>query len=291
LIILAMGKFGGRELNYYSDLDLVFLFEADGMTAHNRRGKRGQPTSNQHFFSELGQRIIKLANHMGPYGRLYQIDARLRPTGKSGPLATSLLEFGRYFAEGHGQLWERQALCEARAVYGSTRAIERATAAVRQAAFDHPWRAEDADAIRQMRQRLEETAGPGNIKRGAGGLVDVEFLVQMLQLKNGRENPSIQVPGTFAALSALAKTGILAAEDAQYFTSSFRFLRTIQARLRLMSTTARDALPDEPHELAKLAGLLGYKSAQALLADCQRYTTENRRRFERFFEHAVVESK
>src|SRR5439155_1486070 len=136
LIILAMGKFGGRELNYYSDLDLVFLFEAEGMTAHHRRGKRSQPTSNQHFFSELGQ-------------------------------------------------------------------------------------------------RMEETAGPGNIKRGAGGLVDIEFLVQMLQLKHGRDNPAIQVPGTLAALSTLAKTNILAAEDAEYFTESFRFLRTIQARLRL----------------------------------------------------------
>ena len=79
--------------------------------------KRDATTTNQHFFSELGQRIIKVATQLGPYGRLYQIDPRLRPTGKSGPLAVSLAEFSRYFAEGQGQLWERQALCKARVVF------------------------------------------------------------------------------------------------------------------------------------------------------------------------------
>ena len=87
------------------------------MTVPTRRAKRDATTTNQHFFSELGQRIIKVATQLGPYGRLYQIDPRLRPTGKNGPLAVSLAEFSRYFAEGQGQLWERQALCKARVVF------------------------------------------------------------------------------------------------------------------------------------------------------------------------------
>ena len=117
-----MGKFGGREMNYHSDLDMIFLYEADGGTFHARRTRRsGETTTNQHFFSELGQRIIKAGSQLGPHGRLYEIDPRLRPTGKSGALATSLAEFRRYFAEGSGQLWERQALCKARVVYGSPR--------------------------------------------------------------------------------------------------------------------------------------------------------------------------
>lgn len=289
LVIVAMGKFGGRELNYYSDLDLIFLYDGDGMTVHPRRGRREQATTtNQHFFSELGQRIIKTASNLGPHGRLYQIDARLRPTGKSGPLATSIVEFRRYFAEGHGQLWERQALCEARIVQGVPAAAAAAQAAIHDAAYAHPWRTEDADSVRHMRERLESTVTSGNLKRGPGGLVDIEFLVQMLQLKHGRENASLRVPGTFAAMDALFAAGYLTRDDYDYFTRSFRLLRTVQARLRLMSVTARDDLPDDHRELAKLAGLLGYTTAEGLLDDCRQTTSENRRRFERLFEVVAV---
>ncbi len=108
-------------MNYHSDLDIVFLYEADGQTAFDFGQWSARSTSNQHFFSELGQRIIKTASRLSAYGRLYEVDARLRPTGKSGSLAMSLGEFGRYFAAGSGQLWERQALCKARPVYGSPR--------------------------------------------------------------------------------------------------------------------------------------------------------------------------
>ncbi len=286
--IVAMGKFGGRELNYYSDLDLVFLYEADGGTVHSRRSRRDTTTTNQHFFSELGQRIIKVASQLGPYGRLYEIDPRLRPTGKSGTLATSLAEFSRYFASAQGQLWERQALCKARVVWGDTRVSAATSEAIRAAAFSPAWQGDDADAIWQMRQRLEERAQAGNLKRGPGGLVDIEFLVQMLQLKHGAAHGEIALPGTLAALSALASAGLLSRDDFDYFASSYRFLRTIQLRLRLMSTTARDDLPDDRRELAKLAGLLGYRSGESLLADCQRYTAENRRRCERLFEVVTV---
>jgi [glutamine synthetase] adenylyltransferase / [glutamine synthetase]-adenylyl-L-tyrosine phosphorylase len=288
LIIVAMGKFGGRELNYYSDLDLIFLYEADGATVQARRTRRDTSTNNQHFFSELAQRIIKAASQLGPYGRLYEVDPRLRPTGKSGALATSLAEFSRYFSSAQGQLWERQALCKARVVYAAPSAAARAGAAVREAAFAPPWRSEDAEAVWQMRQRLEEKATPGNLKRGPGGLVDVEFLVQMLQLKHAAAAPSIAMPGTFDALAALRTTGILHEDDCEFFSRSYRFLRTIQSRLRLMSTTARDDLPDDPRELAKLAGLLGYTSASGLLADCQRTTAEIRRRAARIFEIVAV---
>jgi glutamate-ammonia-ligase adenylyltransferase len=288
LVIVALGKFGGRELNYYSDLDLIFLYEADGATVSARRTRRDTTTNNQHFFSELAQRIIKVASQLGPFGRLYEIDPRLRPTGKSGALATSLAEFGRYFSSGQGQLWERQALCKARIVFESHPLAPQASAAVHEAAFAHPWRSEDAQTIWQMRQRLEETAAPANLKRGAGGLVDIEFLVQMLQLKHGATSPAIAASSTLAALDALSAAGIMTRDDCEFFTTAYRFLRTIQSRLRLMSTTARDDLPDEPRERAKLAGLLGYSSGEALLADWRRSTTEIRRRAERIFEVVAV---
>ena len=217
-IVLAMGKFGGCEINYHSDLDMVFLYEADGGTFHARRSRRsGETTTNQHFFSELGQRVIKAGSQLGPHGRLYEIDPRLRPTGKSGALATSLAEFQRYFAEGGGQLWERQALCKARVVFGSPRAAAVAMQSVAECAYLRPWQPEMADEIRRMRHRMEQTARPNNLKRGPGGLVDVEFIAQMLQLKHGGEHPEVRQPGTLDALAALHKIGALSHEDLEFF--------------------------------------------------------------------------
>ncbi|MGD9720821.1 MAG: bifunctional [glutamate--ammonia ligase]-adenylyl-L-tyrosine phosphorylase/[glutamate--ammonia-ligase] adenylyltransferase [Pirellulales bacterium] len=286
--IVALGKFGGRELNYYSDLDLIFLYEADGTTAHARRTRRDTTTTNQHFFSELAQRIMKVAGQLGPQGRLYEIDPRLRPTGRNGMLATSLAEFVRYFESGEGQLWERQALCRTRVVYGSERVAARVSEAARQAAFCQPWQADDTQTIWQMRARLEEKATPGNLKRGPGGMVDVEFLVQMLQLRHAAEVPQIAVPATLDALAALRAEGLLKRDDADAFIKGYRFLRTVQARMRLMSTTARDDLPDEPRELAKLAGLLGYASSDSLWSDCRQTTADIRRRCERLFDVVPV---
>jgi len=282
LIVLGMGKFGGRELNYHSDLDIVFLYEADGHTAADQSRR----TSNQHFFSELGQRIIKATSRPSAHGRLYEVDARLRPTGKSGPLATSLTEFTRYYAGGVGQLWERQALCKARVVYGLPRAAKAATGAVAKAAFDHGWRRENADEIRRMRRRLEETAARADLKRGPGGIVDIEFLVQMLQLKYARREAELRQPNTLAALDALHAAGHLPAEDREFFADGYRALRNIESRLRLMNSAARDRLPEERAELNKLAHLLHYDSSEALLGDFQKMTHEIRRRFDKIFDAA-----
>jgi len=283
-VVLAMGKFGGRELNYHSDLDLIFLYEADGVTFHARRTRRSsETTNNQHFFSELGQRIIKVASELGPNGRLYEIDPRLRPSGRSGALATSLDELQRYFVEGQGQLWERQALCKARVIYGSPQASARTLQAVAQAVYEVPWQSTDAAEVRKMRIRLQETAKPNDIKRGSGGIVDIEFIVQMLQLKHGGEMPAIRVPGTRDALAALHSAGLLGIDDFQFLTASYSTLRTIEGRLRLMTPTARDELPEDPIEQAKLARLLNYADTTALLADWQWLREENRNRFERVF--------
>ncbi len=284
MAVVAMGKFGGREMNYHSDLDIVFLYEADGHTVQAGYSSRDRTTTNQHFYSELGQRIIKATSHLGAYGRLYEVDLRLRPTGKSGALATSLEEFGRYFAQGDGRLWERQALCKSRVVWGSPRVAKAVHAAVGRAAFEHTWQRSHADEIRRMRHRLQETSTGENLKRGAGGIVDIEFLVQMLQLKHGRRSPKVRDPNTLAALTALHEAGFLADEDFGFFTRSYRFLRTLEGRLRLMNFTARDQLPEGPTELAKLAHLLRCPGGDALLADFEKYTRQTRQRFDRIFD-------
>ena len=285
MAIIAVGKFGGREMNYHSDLDVIFLYEADGNTTPSPGSPIRQNTTNQHFYSELGQRIIKTAGRLSSYGRLYEIDARLRPTGKSGALATTVEEFARYFASGDGQLWERQTLCKARVVYGSPHIAKVVTSAIAKAAFGHRWRLKDGEAILSMRRRLESTAAAaGDLKRGPGGLVDIEFLVQMLQLKHARGNATLRVPNTLDALGALYRADLLSADDYDFFDSGYRLLRTIESRLRLMNSTARDQLPHDPVELTKLANLLHYPSSDGLLRDFENTTRQIRQRFETTFE-------
>ena len=280
MAILALGKFGGREMNYHSDLDIIFLYETDGQTAFDFGQWSARSTSNQHFFSELGQRIIKTASRLSAQGRLYEVDVRLRPTGKSGSLAMTMAEFSRYYAEGSGQLWERQALCKARPVYGSPRTRRSAVAAVQRAAFGHRWRHKDALEIRDMRRRLEATVGAGDLKRGPGGIVDIEFLVQMLQLQHARKTPSLRTPNTLAALHALREACLMTADEHAFFDSGYRLLRTIESRLRLMNSTARDQLPHDPTELNKLAHLLRYASGEALMNDYEKTTRQIRERFD-----------
>ncbi len=281
-LVMALGKLGGREPNYHSDLDLVFLYEAEGNTVADPRG-RGESTTNNHFFNELGQRIIKRANQFGPYGRLFEIDPRLRPTGRSGALTVSLEGFVRYFQEGGGQLWERQALCKARMITGSQIAVEKALEAVAAATYCSSWQSSDAGAIRDMRLKLEESASPRNLKRGPGGTMDTEFIVQMLQLKHGQQRPELRIPGTLASLTALSDAGILASDDATFLRQAYRFQRHVEACIRLMNASGRHEFPDDTLELAKVAFLLGYENVDALRAEVKETFHEVRNIFNRIF--------
>jgi len=284
-VVLAMGKLGGREPNYHSDLDLVFLYEAEGTTRMSLRGGNGS-TTNNHFFSELGQRIIKRANYFGPYGRLYEVDPRLRPTGRSGALAVSVEEFVRYFQSGSGQLWERQSLCKARVLTGSAEVVQQVDKAIFDATYCKPWQAEFASEIRAMRLKLQESATQSNLKRNAGGTMDTEFVVQMLQLKHGLQLPEIRVTGTLAGLTALEQAGILAAQDAEFLRNAYRFQRSIEARIRLMDSSGRHEFPEDPKEQAKLAFLMGYADAGQLVSEVTQMFHDVRRTFLRIFETA-----
>ncbi len=289
-IILAMGKLGGQEPNYHSDVDVIFLYEGDGETRHFRSLRRiAETTTNQHFFSQLGQRIIRVITHLGPYGKLYQMDVRLRPTGKSGALAVSLAEFERYFLTGAGQLWERQALCKARPIYGSPAVQQQTMNVVHRAIVGNGWLPHYAEEIRHMRYRMQESAHPNNMKRAAGGTVDIEFAVQMLQIKHAKDTPNILIPGTLQAIEALSAAGILSEEEAKFLTQSYRFLRSVESRLRLMNTTARHDLPADPKELRRLAYLMQLESADDLQEQCRSYMSENRRLFELLVNRAAAE--
>ena len=288
MILLAMGKFGGSELSYGSDLDIVFLYEGEGSTQQRRATRRSaESTSNRHFFGELGRRVTNVASQLGPHGRLYEIDSRLRPSGRSAPLATALGEFVNYFKEGQGQLWERLALCRARVVVANEPVRSAAAEAVTRAAFDPGWQAGDAEELVAMRRRLEESAGSSDIKRGAGGIVDIEFITQMLQLRYGKKYPSVRQPNTLAALAALHEERLMTEDHFQKLAESYRTLRGIEGRLRLMSASTGGALPDATDEVAKLAQALRYPDGEALLAECEQLARQNRQLFDDFFAEAA----
>ncbi|OWK41710.1 bifunctional [glutamate--ammonia ligase]-adenylyl-L-tyrosine phosphorylase/[glutamate--ammonia-ligase] adenylyltransferase [Fimbriiglobus ruber] len=258
-VVLGLGKLGGREISYHSDLDLVVVYEGDGMTTRGpAEGGPDSTTTNFHFFTELSQRAIKALSQSEPLGRLYAVDMRLRPTGKSGSLVVPLAEFRRYFAGASCQLWERQSLTRSRAVRGAEAFADEVTQAVRAAVLGRPWAAKLVDEIRTMRDRLEANAGPRNLKRGPGGLVDIEFLVQLLQLKYGREHPEILRPNLWDALDAIAAAGLLPRDEAAALREGYSFLRMVEARLRIVTDRPLTEIPESAEDREKLARRLGF---------------------------------
>ncbi len=295
-VLLALGKLGGKEMSYQSDLDLILVYEGDGRTAPPTgatKWDRFELTDNFHFFTELMQRIIKVLGVLGPMGRLYHVDMRLRPTGKSGSLVIPLTEFRRYYDGGGAQLWERQTLTRARAVYGDADFSREVMAAVEEAAFGLPWSHSVADEIAGMRERLEESRSDRDVKRGFGGIVDVEFLVQLFQLKYGKTKPAVRTGNTWDALDALLADGLIQSDEHAALTASYDFLRQVESRLRIVHNRSLDELPESPEDLEKLARRLGFphpsplggqapgeeEAGTELLAELDRHTTQTRELF------------
>ena len=289
-VVLGMGKFGGREMNYASDVDLVFLYDHDGISFHRRRTRRSvEGTTNAHFFAELAQRTMKVFNAFGPQGRLYEMDSRLRPSGRSGPTAVSLDDFARYFAaDGPAAIWERQALTKARVAVATTAAAARALRIVHAAAYERQWTAGEVVEIRRMRHRLEEGARATNLKRGPGGVVDIEFIVQVLQLVHGGREPVLQTPETLTGLERLLAAGHLSNAEFTILEQAYRTLRTIEGHLRLLDAPARHDFPSVQSEQRTLAHLLGYGSEEKLVAEVQLLTSSTRQAFDAVFDRVVA---
>jgi glutamate-ammonia-ligase adenylyltransferase len=290
---LALGKLGGREMTYHSDLDLVLVYEGDGRTAPPSgasRFDRFEATDNFHFFTEVAQHVIRAMGCMGPTGRLYEVDMRLRPTGRSGSLVLPLAEFRRYFtadqpaAEGCAQLWERQALTRARVVHGEEEFGREVMEAVAEGAFGLPWRPCLADEVVSMRERLKASRCGRDLKRGPGGLVDVEFLVQMFQLKYGKDRPELRCPNTWQALAALRSAGLLDEAEHEALQAGYDFLLRVLGRLRIVHNRSLDEVPATAEEVEKLARRLGYESGSRFLGELEQHTRQIRALFVRLVE-------
>ncbi|MFQ5458278.1 MAG: bifunctional [glutamate--ammonia ligase]-adenylyl-L-tyrosine phosphorylase/[glutamate--ammonia-ligase] adenylyltransferase, partial [Myxococcota bacterium] len=228
--LIGLGKLGGREIDYHSDLDIIFVFDPQGETAG---GPQGRAITNFEYFVKLAQRIIVNMTLRTAEGGFYEIDTRLRPSGNAGTLVTSLEGFERHHARS-AQIWERQALIRARFVAGDAELGARLEARARRFVYEEPWERKDRDEIARIRLRMEkeiarEKPGQYNVKTGRGGLVDVEFIAQALQLEHGRGKPGIQVQNTLAALAALREAGCIPPEEGSDLAEGYRFLRTLES--------------------------------------------------------------
>ena len=283
LVVLALGKLGGREPNYHSDLDVLFLYEEAGVTKHEERSKSGETTTNQHFFSQLGQRTAAYVNRVGPHGRLFELDPKLRPTGNSGSVAISFADLHHYFSDGGATLSDRQALCRARPIYGSKRARNAVLELVQQWISQPQWTRENAKQLAQTRHTMQESASPVNLKRAPGGTLDVEFLVQMLQMSNARKYPGVLAVGVGESLTGIENAQLLDTKVAASLRKAYASLRAVEARLRLMNTVARHDLPDPGEELEKLAFLMDHDNPQELVNQCKNTMATVRQIFDSTF--------
>ena len=255
LAIVAMGKLGTAELNYNSDLDLIFVYDAPP----------GAESDALEFFTKLAQRLITILQVPTREGLAYHIDTRLRPSGHHGPLVSALDAFQEYH-EQSAQVWERQALIKARAVVGDPAVAGTVERIISDFVYRRALTPEETREVHRIRTRMErelarETRQQANIKTGRGGLVDIEFVTQMLQLRHGHAVPAVRLRAPAAALAALRENGILPAADYETLAGAYRFLRRLENRMRLAQDRPVDELEQDSAELAPLARHLGFEGS------------------------------
>jgi glutamate-ammonia-ligase adenylyltransferase len=259
-----MGKLGGWELDYGSDLDLVVLYGGEGETGGAER------VAAHVYFDQLVEAMNTFLTAITRTGQAFRIDLRLRPGGKGTTLAHSLASLDAYL-EREALLWERQALVRARPTCGDGR-LARRFAALRRARVFGPGLSDAERAeIHRVRMRMEVELGregPGRIhlKFGSGGLVDIEFLTQVLQLAHGGRHPALRTPSTRRALARLAALGLLPGDTARVLQEAYDFQKGLLRSLRLRQARPPDCLPVAGEVLARLAGDAGLPSGRVLLA-------------------------
>lgn len=281
LAVVGMGKLGGAELNYSSDVDLLFVYRGSGPAAQQR-------------MSRAAAALIAILARPTADGIALRVDANLRPEGRSGPLARSLDAMLDHY-ERHAATWERQALLKARPVAGDVPLGEAFVAGVAPFVFPSVLPASAVEDVRSTKARIEEhvrALGKEDVelKRGRGGIRDIEFAVQLLQLVHGRRNQRLRVPGTLDGLRALAEAGFVRPGDATALADSYRFLRRLEHRLQMVRDLQTHELPRHERSRTTLARAMGMASGAELLASYERHTVAVRGLHERLFYRPLMEA-
>ncbi|HEX4083549.1 MAG TPA: hypothetical protein VHY22_01460 [Chthoniobacteraceae bacterium] len=250
--VLGMGKLGGEELNYSSDVDVMFLYGEDGAL---------NPSFSYHeFFTRLAEKIVAAFSAASPDGPLFRIDARLRPEGASGPLVRSLGSMENYYA-GFGETWERMALIKARGVAGSDELFYDFTQRLQPFVYPRSLSTDTLDEIAAIKRRIELKAESGlerNVKLGRGGIREIEFIAQTLQLIHGARHAFLQERGTLKALRALRELDYMNAEDLKILSAAYSFLRDVEHRLQIAGDEQTHTIPEPGPARTLLARSLGF---------------------------------
>jgi glutamate-ammonia-ligase adenylyltransferase len=271
MMVLAMGKHGGGELNVSSDIDLIFVYPEDGDT---QAGPGQRSLSNHEFFIRLGKKLIAAIAEITEDGFTFRVDMALRPNGKSGPLAASLNMVEDYLIV-QGREWERYAWVKARAVTGDAQDIAALDAIVRPFVFRRYLDFGVIDAIRTMHAQIraevnrQERLHPErshNVKLGRGGIREIEFLAQVFQLIRGGREPALRERSTRKTLRLLAERELLPADTVDKLLDAYTFLRNLEHRLQYLEDAQTHTLPASPEDRQTVAQMMGMPDEATLLA-------------------------
>jgi glutamate-ammonia-ligase adenylyltransferase len=275
LAVIGCGKLGGQEMSYSSDLDVIFVYEAAPGVEDHLAGPAA---------TRLAQQILNMLGEPTNRGKLYPVDPRLRPTGRSGSLVISLASFWNYFQQS-ADLWEFQAMTRARLIACDEELRPMLEALLPRITYGRPWRPAMAKSVLKMRGRLETAGGSRSIKRGFGGIVDIEFATQMLLLKHAVTRAELRSANTFEALKRIYAAGLIDDKVYEDLSGAYLFLRLVEDRLRIVNNIAEEELPTGPAELDRLAKRLGYmghtpeETRQMFIEEYSLYTRRTRELF------------
>lgn len=280
LVILGMGKLGGSELNFSSDIDLIFAFPEKGDTDGRR------PLDNQSFFVRLGQRLIATLGQTTADGFGYRVDMRLRPFGEVGVLALSFDAMEHYY-ETHGREWERYALIKARVMAGDQQRgaelMERLRPFVYRRYLDYGAVEQLRDMKAMINREAERRGKYQDVKLGTGGIREIEFTAQMFQLMRGGRIPELRERNLLRTLDALLAQQLLSAEEYGVLRPAYLFLRRTENRLQMWNDEQTHSLPDKPGQQASLAVSMGFADWDSFLAELNRHQRAVSGIFQRIF--------
>jgi len=267
--VLGLGKLGGQELNYSSDVDVLFVYSDEGsvLKQPTARGKTPKAViSNHQFFTRLAEAFIAEVGRITSEGMLFRIDLRLRPEGESGPLVRSLASYENYYAQ-WGQTWERMMLIKARRVAGEAAVAGEFLEMIQPFRYPRSVSENLLLEVGEVKQRIEDEVKKSgelerNVKLGRGGIREIEFIVQTLQLLHAGGNPFLQGAQTLPALEKLTDYHLLEKSDAAELARAYGFLRDLEHRLQMEQNRQTHTLPDAPAALERIARLMGFSALQ-----------------------------
>ncbi|MCI0706539.1 MAG: hypothetical protein L0Y80_03520 [Ignavibacteriae bacterium] len=279
LAVIGLGKLGGGELNFSSDIDLQFVYDADGdFEAPELRVK-----TLHELYSRIAETTVRKLTELTDEGRFYRVDLRLRPEGTIGPIALSRAAAMNYY-ETRGEQWERQMLIKARVIAGDIETGERFLNEIKPFIFPRTQLSSPLEEIAAIKRKIEaNTDAETNIKLGSGGIRDIEFIIQALQMLNAGKNEILRDRNTLTALEHLSVAKLLSAREANTLRSAYTFHRTLEHRLQLLFGKQTHSLPESPAEVEFLAKRLGFRNTAAFRRTLERHRATVRKIFASVF--------